>query len=492
MSEDEYVKLLVEETPDALIATAPDGKIEYWSRGAASTFGYTAEEAVGHFLYELVLPVNRGEEQREIAREVLEAGTSVRESVQRRKDGSLIYISMTAHAVRNAAGEVERFVTAMKDVTHLRAMRDSKLVDSRYRQLLEDAPDAIVIVNDTGRMVFFNKQAEEVFGYQRSEMLGEALEILLPERYRGGHVAHRVGYFSHSRTRPMGAGLELQGLRKDGREFPVEISLSPLETENGRLACSFIRDITERKRFERSLQETNRLKSEFLASMSHELRTPLNGIIGFTEFLVDERPGALNAKQKEYLMDVYNSAQHLLKLINDVLDLAKVEAGKIELNPVKFPVAKAIGEVCAVINGVAHKRQVAVRTMVAEDLGSVMLDEQKFKQICFNLLANAVKFSEEGGTVEVGARRMDGVKFELWVKDAGIGIKQEDMKRLFREFEQIEGGAARRYEGTGLGLALTKKLVEYQGGSIGAQSEWGKGSTFTAILPVICERRDHE
>jgi signal transduction histidine kinase len=228
------------------------------------------------------------------------------------------------------------------------------------------------------------------------------------------------------------------------------------------------------------------MKSKFLASMSHELRTPLNGIIGFTEFLVDEKPGPLNAKQKEYLTDVYNSAQHLLQLINDILDVAKVEAGRIDLNAEAFSLAKATGEVCAVINGIAQKKGVAVRSVVPAEIGSVTLDQQKFKQVCYNLLSNAVKFTNPGGEVEIGAELCEGQRFKIWVKDTGIGIRQEDMGRLFREFEQLEGGASRRFEGTGLGLALTKKLVEYQGGSIGVESEYGKGSTFTVTMPVIC------
>ena len=226
------------------------------------------------------------------------------------------------------------------------------------------------------------------------------------------------------------------------------------------------------------------MKSEFLANMSHELRTPLNGIIGFTEFLVDEKPGPLNAKQREYLRDVLNSARHLLQLINDVLDLAKVEAGKMEVHPEVFPVRKAVDEVTAVIKGIAHKKRITVGVEIGEELDAVLLDQHKFKQVLYNLLSNAVKFTDDGGKVEIRASRLDLDRLEIRVSDSGIGIKVEDLNRLFTEFEQLDAGTARRFEGTGLGLALTKKIVEFQAGNISVESEPGKGSTFTVVLPI--------
>jgi len=288
--------------------------------------------------------------------------------------------------------------------------------------------------------------------------------------------------------------------RKDGSVFAAEVIATMMPDGN---LLGMIRDITERKRADATLREAekekqlayeaSRLKSEFLANMSHELRTPLNCIIGFTEFLVDEKPGPLNPKQKEYLTDVHTSSRHLLQLINDVLDLAKVEAGKIELYLETFSLAKAIEEVSAVVKGIAQKKGVNLQWMVAPELSMATLDQQKFKQVCYNLLSNAVKFTDAGGSVKIDALALEGERFEVRVADTGIGIKQEDLHRLFREFEQLETGAARRFEGTGLGLALTKKLVEFQGGVIAVESDYGKGSTFSVTLPIVIEEvKDHE
>jgi PAS domain S-box-containing protein len=233
------------------------------------------------------------------------------------------------------------------------------------------------------------------------------------------------------------------------------------------------------------LQDAAEVKDLFLANMSHELRTPLNGIIGFAEFLVDGKPGMINPKQKEYLQDILNSGRHLLQLISDILDLTKVGSGKMELYLERFSIRKAIEETCALSQPIARKKAIQINVNVAPNLGEVMIDQQKFKQILYNLLSNAIKFNHDGGKVEVLAEPHDTNRFKLLVHDNGIGVKSEDLGRLFNQFEQLESRTSRHYEGTGLGLALTRKIVELQGGIISVESEFGKGSHFTVLLPLV-------
>ena len=235
--------------------------------------------------------------------------------------------------------------------------------------------------------------------------------------------------------------------------------------------------------FTRQLAEASRLKSEFLANMSHELRTPLNAVIGFAELMHDGRVGPVSDLHKEFLGDILSSSNHLLLLINDVLDLAKVESGKMEFYPEPVDLARLARETCDLLKTLAAKNRIHLGADIDPGLAGVSLDPAKLKQVLYNYLSNAIKFTPEGGRVTLHMRPEGAAAFRLEVEDTGIGIRPEDLGRLFTEFEQLDAGAGKRYPGTGLGLALTRRIVEAQGGSVGVHSEPGQGSTFYAILP---------
>ena len=277
----------------------------------------------------------------------------------------------------------------------------------------------------------------------------------------------------------MGAGRDLFALKKNGAEFPVEIGLNPIRFPDGVLVMATIIDITERK-----LQESYRLKSEFLASMSHELRTPMNAILGFSELLIDKKAGELTERQLEYMQDIHASGSHLLQLINNVLDLSKIEAGKVELRPEPFNLANTIEGVMKVLHPVADKKSVKLVQRNSHDLTDVSLDKNKFRQILYNLISNAIKFNHPGGIVTVETTRVTNDSFRLEVADTGIGISREDQRKLFVPFAQLDTSLTRKHEGSGLGLALTKNIIELHKGTIDVNSAIGSGSVFSVTLPI--------
>ena len=359
--------------------------------------------------------------------------------------------------------------------------------------LLEYAPDATVIVDGDGIIRLVNAQTERLFGYYREEMLGKRVELLIPRRYHGRHVADRTRYLSDPRVRPMGSGLELFGLRKDGSEFPVEISLSPVVTHEGTFIAGAIRDVTERKAFEQRLRElnaqleaANQTKDQFLASMSHELRTPLNAILGFTGTLLMKLPGPLTDEQERQLQIVQWSSRHLLSLINDILDLAKVQSGKRELTFERVPIRDVVRDVTASLASFAKEKNLELSNSVAAGAEFVTTDRRSLRQILLNLTDNAIKYSEKGSVrIDVHKTGEDAQRaIVVSVIDTGIGIKAEDLERLFEAFEQLDTTSTRRTAGTGLGLYLSRSLAALLGGELSVTSEHGVGSTFTLALPL--------
>ncbi len=399
-------------------------------------------------------------------------------------------------------------MTAQNPEQHAQAAaRQESSLESRFRKLLEAAPDAILEVNPEGKIILLNEAADRMFGYSRGELLGFNVENLVPAAMRGGHAQHRASYASHPKTRPMGTGLELQGQRKDGSLFPVEISLSPNWIDGSLHVIASVRDITERKLVEdrirvlreqytaeltaknelleaRNLEveQANRLKNEFLASMSHELRTPLHTIIGFSELLTEQLEGPLNEKQQRFLGHILQDARHLLELINEILDISKIESGRLELKREAFDFNHCVEEV---LGGLRH--QAANKNVALENKNSfhrpLYADRVRVKEILYNLVSNAVKFTRAGGSVWVESVQ-EGDFLQVSVCDTGIGIPESEQSSIFDKFYQVGSSMDGTREGTGLGLPITRHLIELHGGTISVESQLGRGSRFKLTFPL--------
>ncbi len=481
----QLLQLAIEQSPDAVVLCGPDDRILYWSPGAQALFGHAPQEARGQRWCELVVPDNL--HQRELgSRDTAHGDAVLRAALRRHRNGHLIYVDAVTRTVRHADGSVHCHVVSSRDVTTPTVERDARLLEDRYRDLLEWVPDAIVVANEIGRIVLFNAQSEAMFGGPRAQMLGQPIESLLPERYGQAHVQHRLRFHEQPQVRRMGAGLELFGLRTDGREFPVEISLSPLVVDGRRFVISAIRDISQQKRAEQELQEKNaalelahQAKDRFLATMSHELRTPLNAVLGFTGILLMKLPGPLTAEQERQLGIVKSSGQHLLSLINDLLDLARIQSGALSLAGEELDIGALMSHVASILQPQAERKQLALGLELPPHPVMRQLDRRAMQQVLLNLANNAIKFTAQGSvTLQLQER---GAAVSIHVIDTGVGIAEDDLPKLFRSFTQV-GDPRRRPEGTGLGLHLSARLVELMGGRIEVNSRVGEGSRFSVHL----------
>lgn len=501
-----WLAAIVSSSDDAILSMSLSGIISSWNGGAMRIFGYDSKEVIGQPISLLAWP---GEEERiEVFLETLRRGDRIDhcEVTRKHKNGKKITVSVSYSPIMDSDGTIIGISKIARDITEktetiqaLAASRAEMLAERRFRELIENAPDAIIQVDAKGAIVIANRTTETMFGYAREELIGKNVDLLVPEANRPGHAAHRKAFANAGLTRPMGLGLDLFARRKDGSKFPVEISLSPMNTDSGVHVTAVVRDVTERKQTEqrvRTLQESymtelearhkeaerlNQLKSEFMASISHELRTPLHTIIGFSELLQEEGEGPLNEKQKRFLNHIHTDSEHLLSLINDVLDLSRIEAGGLHLRTESLTVKQLVEETVNAIRPYADSKSVTIRVQEPMDF-SVWADSMRVRQILYNLLSNGAKFTEAGGEVSVSAA-LDGSFVRITVSDTGLGIAPEECSRIFDKFYQVGFTPVGVREGTGLGLAICRQLVEMQKGSIWVESELGRGSRFHFTLP---------
>ena len=516
------------------IATDAKGVIQIFNVGAERMLGYTAAEVMNK-----ITPADISDPQEVIARArvlSLERGTTITPGFEAlvfkasrgiediyeltyfRKDGSRFPAIVSVTALRDAQENIIGYLligtdnTARKEVEAAQAILDQRLRDQQFynRSLIESNIDALMTTDPQGIISDVNQQMIALTGRTRDELIGAPCKNFFTDPARADAAIKRV------LTENKVQNYELTVRALNGEETVVSYNAATIHNRDRKLQGVFAaaRDVTELKRFERTLQEKNvelehasRMKSEFLATMSHELRTPLNAIIGFSEALRDGLVGPMSGSQSEYIGEIFTSGQHLLALINDILDLSKVEAGMMSLELEPVDLKALLANSLTIVREKAASQGISLELDAASDMGTPALDQRKTKQMVYNLLSNAVKFSANGGKVTVRARRVarrdvgtlrvawpvhtfvlaesEHQEFlEISVLDSGIGISQADMARLFQAFSQIDSSLARKFEGTGLGLAMVKQLAELHGGAAAVASAPGEGACFAVWLPL--------
>jgi PAS domain S-box-containing protein len=605
-AEDAALAAIVRSSQDAVIAKSTDGLVTAWNDGATAVYGYRPEDILGLNIDVTFPPESAAEELERHARVAAGVGESGYRCLRLRRDGRRVEVVMSMHPVRDASGAVVGVASISRPVS------EAERVSERFAALLEAAPDAMICVDDSARITVANAQVTALFGYERDELLGLPIEVLVPEAARGVHVRHRDGFIAAPQARPMGSGLPLSAQRHDGTTFPAEVSLSASGEGKERLVIAAVRDVTEQRAVEAALRESevrlrqladnvetvftlrqispaaylfispgferltgysveeayaepdlvfdtivhpedraeaerrlrdnsggassehrivrkdgtvrwvravanvvpnaagaperlvgmtdditervmatqalaaaeaearaaNDAKNEFLSRMSHELRTPLNAVLGFGQLLEMELD---ETEQLDSVQHVLRAGRHLLALINDVLDIARIEAGEMSFSLEPVPVEEIVDGVRRLMLPIADNAGVVLQ-QESGDPCFVVADAQRLRQILLNLVGNAVKYSRPGGRVWMSWRLASG-RVAIDVGDDGPGIDPQLQPRLFTPFDRL-GAEATSVEGTGVGLAVSRGLAELMAGQVSCRSELGAGSVFTVTLPA--------
>lgn len=494
-----FTDMMIESMPGILYFYDSDGRFLRWNRNFEQVSGYSAQEIAGMHPLEFFRGDDKARVERRIG-EVFDKGESSVEASFVARDGRATPYFFTG---RRIMFDGRPCLVGMGIDISDRLEAEARLVESerKYRELVEHANSIILRWTSTGHVTFLNDYGLRFFGYSADEIIGRHVTgTIVPETESSGRDLQRLMDEICADPKAFEQNLN-ENMRRNGERVWIAWTNRVQLDADGKVLeiLSIGTDVTERRRVEEErarrmqAEAADRIKSAFLATMSHELRTPLNSIIGFTGIILQGLAGPLNEEQGKQLEMVRGSARHLLALVNDVLDISKIEAGQLEVGCAPFDLRESIVKVIGLVQPLAEAKGLGFRIDLARDLGEAVSDQRRFEQILLNLLSNAIKFTS-AGEIGLSAKLVDDFRppgagelqraIRLRISDTGIGIKPADLSNLFQPFRQIDAGISRNHEGTGLGLAICHRLTGLMGGEIGAQSEWGKGSTFSVTLPL--------
>jgi PAS domain S-box-containing protein len=485
-----YNRSLIEASLDPLVTIGRDGKITDVNGATEKVTGYFRKDLIGTIFSDYFTEpekARKGYEQVFIDGKVYDYSLKIQH-----RNGYITPVLYNASVYRDEKEEVIGVFAAARDITELERAKEKI---QRLANAVESSDDAIITMSLDGIIASWNKGAEKVYGYLAEEVLGKNISLLEPDNLKG-EIKQLI---EKIKQRERIQHYETLRLKKDGTIINVSLTHSPVFDASGELVDISIiaRDTTDKKIAEKLFQEkqmaevANRTKSEFLAKISHELRTPLNSIIGFSDMLYEQMHGQLNQKQLRYVENVSKSGKHLLNLINNILDISKIEAGKMELVYNDFELATKLNMIRNILFPIADQKNIKIEIDMDSKLGIICADEEKFVQIMYNLVDNAIKFSYQNSVIKIGAREK-GNMVEITVRDTGVGIKVEDQYKLFKPFSQIDSFSSRKFQGTGLGLSLVKQIVHMHGGYVWFRSNLGEGSIFAFVIPVNKNKENND
>ena len=495
---EERFRLLVEGVQDyAILSLDPEGIITSWNSGAEKIKGYKSQEVIGQHISIFYTPdeIAAGDPQTALST-AAETGHFIGEGWRVRKDRSQFWASVAITALRDETGKLKGFARITRDLTERKAAEEGlRSREERFRAITQSANDAIIAADESGLIISWNKAATAIFGYSEAEVLGQPLTMLMPDRYQELHRSGLARQHSTGESRVIGRTVELEGRRKDGSEFPVELSLATWHSEEGQFYSGILRDITERKHKEQVLREmeriqaqadilaeSNRRKDEFLAMLSHELRNPLAPILNAVHLLRLESHDNANLQHATAIID--RQAAHLTRLVDDLLEVSRISTGRIRLKQEILDLRSIAERAVEVVRPMIMQR----RHDLALSLGSAPLwlhaDATRLEQVIVNLLANAAKYTNDAGQIRLSIEQ-DGDEAVLRVADSGVGIAHELLPVIFDLFTQAERSLDRSQGGLGIGLTIVQRVVEMHGGKVEAVSAGlGHGSEFIVRLPI--------